>query len=369
MQFRQRVALVTGWMALLTQAAAAAQAPEGAQQPPGEPAPATASQPPPATASQPAKIDPALVEQIDQRIEAALRNMETGAAIPPPRNDLERLIDQRIEQARRRFEGLMPQPDVAPEDDRSIEARIQRAMENMEVPVSARRGKWYGNAVSLGAAFANLDIHSHSLAARFNLHDLPLLGDRSIELPSAALEIDNASAAPIAAISWYPMGNRYMSIDALVGLPLFEVGFIGTDLPLSLIGEAARLRFLPIMAIATVHLLPQHMINPFIGVGPMWSFTYHERVEARGYLGDNTKPDKTRVSLNNPWSVVYAIGADINITDRFFFKAEFRWIPRIHIHAQIRDVNLLGTGINADARLKHLKLDATVLAISTGLRF
>ena len=320
-------------------------------------------------AATPAAADPALVKQIDERIEAALKNMETGVAIPPPRNDIERLIDQRIEQARKRFEGQMPQPAVGPEDDRSIEARIKRAMENMEVPVSARRGKWYGNAVSLGAAFPNLDIHTHSLDARFTLHDLPVLGDRSIGLPSAALEIKNPSAAPIAAITMYPLGNRYVSIDVLAGLPLFEAAFQGVDLPLSLIGEAATLRFLPIMAIVNFHFLPQRMVNPYIGLGPMWSFTYHERVEARGYLGDNTKPDKTRVSLNNPWSVVYNIGADINITDRFFFKAEFRWIPRIHIHAQIRDINLLGTGINADARLKHLKLDADFLAISTGLRF
>lgn len=317
----------------------------------------------------PVTADPALVKQIDERIEAALKNMETGAAIPPPKNEVERLIDQRIELARKRFEGQMPQPATGPESDRSIDARIKRAMENMEVPVSARRGKWYGNAVSLGAAFPDLDIHTHSLSARFNLHDLPLLGDRSIELPSAALEIKNPSAAPIAAITTYPLGNRYVSIDALAGLPLFEASFNGVDLPLSLIGEAATLRFLPIMAIVNFHFLPQHMVNPYIGLGPMWSFTYHERVEARGWLGDNTKPDKTRVSLNNPWSVVYNVGADINITDRFFFKAEFRWVPRIHIHAQIRDVNLLGTGINADARLKHLKLDADILAISTGLRF
>jgi outer membrane protein W len=340
---------------------------------------AAASQPLPAkdgampaasgAAAAPVTADPALVKQIDQRIEAALKNMETGVAIPPPKNDIERLIDQRIEQARKRFEGQMPQPAVGPEDDRSIEARIQRAMTNMEVPVSARRGKWYGNAVSFGAAFPNLDLHTHSLSARFNLHGLPVLGDRSIELPSAALDIKNPSAAPIAAITWYPMGNRRISIDALAGLPLFEASFNGIDLPLSLIGEAATLRFLPIMAIVNFHFLPQRMINPYIGLGPMWSFTYHERVEARGYLGDNTKPDKTRVSLNNPWSVVYNVGADINITDRFFFKAEFRWVPRIHIHAQIRDVNLLGTGINADARLKHLKLDADILAISTGLRF
>ena len=353
--------VLTAGVSLVTRGVAAA--------PQTMPAKSSAAPTAPGASAAPVTADPALVKQIDQRIEAALKNMETGAAMPPPRNDIERLIDQRIELARKRFEGQMPQPAVGPEDDRSIEARIKRAMENMEVPVSARRGKWYGNAVSLGAAFPNLDLHTHSLSARFNLHGLPVLGDRSIELPSAALEIKNPSAGPIAAITMYPLGNRYVSLDALAGLPLFEASFNGVDLPLSLIGEASTLRFLPIMAIVNFHFLPQHMVNPYIGLGPMWSFTYHERVEARGYLGDNTKPDKTRISLNNPWSVVYNVGADINITDRFFFKAEFRWVPRIHIHAQIRDVNLLGTGINADARLKHLKLDADILAISTGLRF
>lgn len=357
---RHGLVLSTGWLALLAQAASAVQA-TGAQAAPAQPASATASPP--------VKVDPALVKQIDQRIEAALRNMETGAAIPPPRDDLERLIDQRIEQARRRFEGQMPQPAVAPEEDRSIEARIKRAMENMEVPVSARRGKWYGNAVSLGAIYPSLDVHTHSLSARVNLHNLPVLGDRSIELPSAAVELNSPLSAPIAAITWYPSGNRYVSIDALVGLPLFDATITGVDLPLNLIGELATGRLLPITATASVHFLPQRMVNPFIGLGPMWSFTYHERLEARGWVGDNTKPDKTRVSLNNPWSVVYTMGTDINISDRFFFKTEFRWIPRMHIHLRIRDTNLLGSGIHGDVHIKHLKLDATILAVSTGLRF
>ena len=340
---------------------------------------AAASQPLPAkdgampaasgAAAAPVTADPALVKQIDQRIEAALKNMETGVAIPPPKNDIERLIDQRIEQARKRFEGQMPQPAVGPEDDRSIEARIQRAMTNMEVPVSARRGKWYGNAVSFGAAFPNLDLHTHSLSARFNLHGLPVLGDRSIELPSAALDIKNPSAAPIAAITWYPMGNRRISIDALAGLPLFEASFNGIDLPLSLIGEAATLRFLPIMAIVNFHFLPQRMINPYIGLGPMWSFTYHERVEARGYLGDNTKPDKTRLNISSPWLAVFAMGTEINLTDRFFFRADLQWIPRLHLHIKVREFNLLGTGVHGNMRLRHVKADGTIFTMSTGLRF
>ena len=316
-----------------------------------------------------------LAQRIDERIALVLAHHQAGPApLPPPCNDLERLIDARLDLARQRFEGLQvqqapAQPSLQGDDDHSIAARLQRAMANLDVPVAARRGRWYGNAVSLGALFPNFDFHSHSLDAFINLHDAPVLGDRSFMLPSAAAELHSPSAAPIAVFSWYPRGNRHLSIDAGVGLPLFEVSLTGMDFPLSMVGELVTLRLLPMGAVVSYHFLPQRMINPYIGAGPIWMYTYDERMEARGWFGDNTKPDKTRLNISSPWLAVFAMGTEINLTDRFFFRADLQWIPRLHLHIKVREFNLLGTGVHGNMRLRHIKADGTIFTMSTGLRF
>jgi outer membrane protein W len=283
-----------------------------------------------------------------------------------------------------RCEGRFPPPAAGSESDKSIEARIQRAIENMQVPLAARRGKWYGNSFALGAAFFGLDAHSHSLDGRLYLHDIPG-GDRSTALPkSAALDFIQPPAMPVGLWEFYPLAmlpqewfpdwvdnrlSRNLSMTALVGVPVVEVQVMGVDFPLSLTGELATIRFMPIAVPFTYHIMPQHLIDPFLMVIPIWSFTYHERVEGRGYLGDNTKPDKVRIHFNNPWTVALGFGADLNLSDRFFFKFMYSWMPRIRIHANIQGINLLGTGIDARVRAQHLKIDGGFYGIATGMRF
>lgn len=330
--------------------------------------------------------DAELDRRINVRIDQAMKRFETPTAQPvPPADQLDRRIDARINEAIKRFEGRFPAPASGPESDGSIEARIQRAMENMQIPLAARRGRWYGNSFALGAAFFGLDAHTHSIDGRLYLHDLPVGGDRSTALPkSAALDFIQPSAMPVGMWEFYPLTmlpqewfadwvknhlSRHLSVTALMGVPVVEVQILGIDFPLSLTGELATIRFLPIAVPFTYHIMPQRLIDPFLTVTPIWAFTYHERIEGRGYLGDNTKPDKVRVHFNNPWMVALGFGADINMSDRFFFKFMYSWIPRIRIHANIQGTNLLGTGIDGRVTLKHLKIDGGFYGIATGLRF
>ena len=330
--------------------------------------------------------DAELDRRIDARLDEAMKRFETPTAQPaPPADQLDRRIDARINEALKRFEGRFPAPVSGPESDKSIEARIQRAVENLQVPLAARRGRWYGNSFALGAAFFGLDAHTHSLDGRLYLHDMPMGGDRSTALPkSAALDFIQPAAMPVGMWEFYPLAmlpqewfadwvkdhlSHNLSVTALMGVPVVEVQILGIDFPLSLTGELATIRFLPIAVPFTYHIMPQHMIDPFVTIIPIWAFTYHERVEGRAYLGDNTKPDKVRIHFNNPWTVALGFGADINMSDRFFFKFLYAWIPRIRIHANIQGVNLLGTGIGAQARIKHLKIDGGFYGIATGLRF
>ncbi len=330
--------------------------------------------------------DAELDRRINVRIDQAMKRFETPTAQPaPPADQLDRRIDARVNEAIKRFEGRFPAPASGPESDGSIEARIQRAMENMQIPLAARRGKWYGNSFALGAAFFGLDAHTHSLDGRLYLHDLPVGGDRSTALPkSAALDFIQPPAMPVGMWEFYPLSmlpqdwfadwvknhlSHHLSVTALVGVPVVEVQIVGVDFPLSLTGELATIRFMPIAVPFTYHVMPQHLIDPFFTVTPIWAFTYHERIEGRGYAGDNVKPDKVRIHFNNPWMVALGFGADINMSDRFFFKFMYSWIPRIRIHANIQGVNLLGTGIDGRVTAKHLKIDGGFYGIATGLRF
>ena len=329
--------------------------------------------------------DAELDRRINARIDQAMKRFETPTAQPtPPADALDRRIDARIKEAMARFEGRFPPPAAGTESDKTIEGRIQRAMENMGVPLAARRGKWYGNSFAMGTAFFGLDAHSHSLDGRLYLHDIPG-GDRSTALPkSAALDFIQPPAMPIGMWEFYPLAmlpqewfsdwvidhlSHNLSVTGLMGVPVVEVQILGVDFPLSLTGELATIRFMPIAVPLTYHILPQRMIDPFVMVTPIWAFTYHERVEGRGYLGDNTKPDKVRIRFNNPWTVALGFGADLNLSDRFFFKFMYSWIPRIRIHANIQGVNLLGTGIDARVRAQHLKIDGGFYGIATGMRF
>ena len=63
------------------------------------------------------------------------------------------------------------------------------------------------------------------------------------------------------------------------------------------------------------------------------------------------------------------MGTEINLTDRFFFRADLQWIPRLHLHIKVREFNLLGTGVHGNMRLRHVKADGTIFTMSTGLRF
>jgi hypothetical protein len=63
------------------------------------------------------------------------------------------------------------------------------------------------------------------------------------------------------------------------------------------------------------------------------------------------------------------MGTEINLTDRFFFRTDLQWIPRLHLHIKVREFNLLGTGVHGNMRLRHIKADGTIFTMSTGLRF
>ncbi len=217
--------------------------------------------------------------------------------------------------------------------------------------------------VVVGASIPSIDTRRHSPNLTTNV-SLPLIGQQELPLPDSGLKVDSNSVIPTATMGFYPFGQKYVSVENLVGLPFFDQSIDGTGF-LALGGELVNLKVLPIEFMANFHPLPNSKISPYVGLGAVWVYTYHERVQNNFLFG---KKAKTKIS--NPFGAIIALGADLNLTEKWFFNADFKYICCTKFDAKISDGNLANLGfLPTEAVVQGLKLSTYVVNLGMGMRY
>ena len=115
------------------------------------------------------------------------------------------------------------------------------------------------------------------------------------------------------------------------------------------LGKIGSTKQLPPTLSLQWHILPDSMIQPYIGVGI--NYTHFFDTKAEGALkGSDLK-------LGDSWGVAAQLGADIKINDRWFMNADIRYID---IKSKVKlDGERVGTA----------RIDPWVATVSVGYRF
>ena len=217
--------------------------------------------------------------------------------------------------------------------------------------------------VVVGASIPSIDTRRHSPDITTNV-SLPLIGEQGLPLPDSGLKVKTDSAIPTATMGFYPFGQKYVSVENLVGLPFFDQSIDGTDF-LAFGGELTTLKTLPFELMINVHPLPNSKISPYVGIGAVWVYTYHERVKNNFLLGK-----QARAKISNPFGAVVALGADLNLTEKWFFNADFKYICCTKFDIKVKDGNLANLGfLPTEAVVRGLKLNTYVVNLGMGMRY
>ena len=227
----------------------------------------------------------------------------------------------------------------------------------------SRWGSGTSRYVVVGASMPSIDTRRHSPDLTTNV-SLPLIGQQALPLPDSGLKVDTSSVLPTATMGFYPFGQKYVSVENLVGLPFFDQSIDGTGF-LALGGELVNLKVLPIEFMVNFHPLPDSKISPYVGLGAVWVYTYHERVQNNFLFGK-----KAKAKISNPFGAVLALGADLNLTEKWFFNADFKYICCTKFDSKITDANLAGLGfLPTEAIVEGLKLNTYVVNLGMGMRY
>jgi outer membrane protein W len=217
--------------------------------------------------------------------------------------------------------------------------------------------------VVVGASIPTIDTRRNSPDIATNV-SLPLIGQQQLPLPPSGLKVDTDSVIPTATIGFYPFGQKYVSVENLVGLPFFDESIKGTGF-LGMGGELVNLKVLPLEFMVNFHPLPEGKISPYVGLGAIWVYTYHERVQNNFLFGKNAK-----AKISNPFGAVFALGADLNLTEKWFFNADFKYVCCTKFDSKITDANLAGLGfLPTEAVVRGLKLSSYVVNLGMGMRY
>ena len=108
------------------------------------------------------------------------------------------------------------------------------------------------------------------------------------------------------------MATRNIGIELLGAWP-FQHDISGSGL-----GKIGSTKHLPPTLSLQWHILPDSMIQPYIGVGI--NYTHFFDTKAEGALSGSD------LKLKDSWGVAAQLGADIKINDRWFMNADIRYI-------------------------------------------
>ena len=122
------------------------------------------------------------------------------------------------------------------------------------------------------------------------------------------------------------------------------------------LGEIADVMALPPTLSLQYHFNPNGSFRPYAGVGVNYTIFYSE--DASSALNDAI--GATAVDLDDSVGVAMQIGFDIDMTERFFFNADFKYID-------IETTATLNTG--GSINTVDVSLDPIVFGLGVGMRF
>ena len=83
-------------------------------------------------------------------------------------------------------------------------------------------------------------------------------------------------------------------------------------------------------------------IQPYIGVGAMYLYTYDTDIN-EPLLNSQNEPT---LYLSKPWACTGKLGVDINITEKFFVGAEARYLGCAEVKAKLNDISIRADNVS-----------------------
>lgn len=168
--------------------------------------------------------------------------------------------------------------------------------------------------------------------------------------PTGKVSVDNAYAPEL---DFTYFLTNHIGAELILATTKHDINGAGA---LSGLGRIADARVLPPTLTVQYHFLPQERVRPYVGVGLNYTIFYDEGATAAltGALGPTT------VGLRDSVGYAFQAGVDIDITKRFFFNADVKYI----------DINTRAT-LDSGGTINrvHVDLNPIVAGVGVGMRF
>jgi outer membrane protein len=131
---------------------------------------------------------------------------------------------------------------------------------------------------------------------------------------------------------------------------------ISGEMALEGLGEIADTWVLPPTLTLQYHFLPRNSVRPYVGAGINWTIFYSE--DSKDAL--NNAIGQTDVNLSNSFGWAVQAGVDIDITEKFFFNVDVKYVD-INTTATLTTGTLVNT--------TEVDLDPIIVGVGFGVRF
>lgn len=131
---------------------------------------------------------------------------------------------------------------------------------------------------------------------------------------------------------------------------------ISGEMALEGLGEIADTWVLPPTLTLQYHFMPRNSVRPYVGAGINWTIFYSE--DSKDVLNDAI--GQTDVNLSNSFGWAVQAGVDIDITEKFFFNVDVKFVD-INTTATLTTGTLVNT--------TEVDLDPIIVGVGFGVRF
>lgn len=204
------------------------------------------------------------------------------------------------------------------------------------------------------------------------------------EGPVPGSEVD-VSDEQLASIQLGYMFTPHIGIETVLGLPAIKfdyepAGSLRTD-PLDALGlvgpfqqKLGTAKALPIITTLTYQPFPANRVRPYLGVGAAYVYTYDEELTNTQLWTDENDPDTAPdFEVSDEWGAVGQIGLEVDITPKWFFNADVKYID-LEVRGNVRNavidsgIPLIGEVAASDSYV-DVELDPLVYTIAVGRVF
>lgn len=204
------------------------------------------------------------------------------------------------------------------------------------------------------------------------------------EGPMPGSEVD-VSDEQLASIQLGYMFTPHIGIETILGLPAIKfdyepAGSLRTDSldALGLVGpfqqKLGTAKALPIITTLTYQPFPANRVRPYLGVGAAYVYTYDEELTNRQLWTDENNPDTAPdFEVSDEWGAVGQLGLEVDITPKWFFNADVKYID-LEVRGNVRNavidsgIPLIGE-VEASDSYVDVELDPLVYTIAVGRVF